>query len=106
MSENAVRLKLRLLCCSLALVVVTALAHPGASIHVAADGRVVFVDTGGGMFVIERNGRLVRHPGPAFLGSVNGLAADDKGALYFSLDRAIRTASTRELQRRDLRAPG
>ena len=61
-----VRAGLRPLCVGLALAVGAALAHPGASIHVAADGRVFFVDTGGGMFVVERNGRLVRHPGPAF----------------------------------------
>jgi hypothetical protein len=42
------------------------LAHPGAAIAVTADGRVHFVDTGGGVFSIERNGRVVRREGPAF----------------------------------------
>ncbi|MUV14743.1 hypothetical protein [Noviluteimonas gilva] len=55
-----------------------ALAHPGASIHVAADGRIYFVDTGGGMFVVGRDGKLVRQPGPAFhwfaLDETSGLA--------------------------------
>lgn len=41
-------------------------AHPGAAIAVAGDGRVYFVDTGGGNFVIERNGKIVRLEGPAF----------------------------------------
>ena len=58
-----------------------ALAHPGASIHVAADGRVFFVDTGGGMFVVGRDGKLVRQPGPAFH--------------WFALDEASGLAKTR-----------
>lgn len=41
-------------------------AHPGAAIAVGGDGRVYFVDTGGGNFVIERNGKIVRLEGPAF----------------------------------------
>jgi hypothetical protein len=40
-------------------------AHPGASIAVAGDGRVYFVDTGGGVFSIH-NGRVTRHEGPAY----------------------------------------
>jgi hypothetical protein len=28
--------------------------------------RVFFVDTGGGVFAIERDGKLVRQPGPGF----------------------------------------
>lgn len=43
-----------------------ALAHPGAAIAVARDGRVYFVDTGAGVFSIDVSGRLTRHPGPAF----------------------------------------
>ena len=42
-----------------------AFAHPGAAIAVASDGRVYFVDTGGGVFSI-RNGRVARHEGPAY----------------------------------------
>jgi hypothetical protein len=79
MSAFAVRPKaFLLLCLCLAAMVGTALAHPGASIHVSADGRVFFVDTGGGVFVVERDGRLVRHAGPAFhwfaLDEASGLA--------------------------------
>jgi hypothetical protein len=43
-----------------------ALAHPGSAIGVHTDGRVFFVDTGGGVFSIERNGQVVRRDGPAF----------------------------------------
>lgn len=42
-----------------------AFAHPGSAIAVAADGRVWFVDTGGGVFSIH-NGRVARHEGPAY----------------------------------------
>jgi len=49
----------------LAFAAAQALAHPGAAIAVAADGRVYFVDTGGGVFSI-RNGRVARHEGPAY----------------------------------------
>lgn len=41
-------------------------AHPGSAIAVNPDGRVYFVDTGGGVFFIERNGQVRRHDGPAF----------------------------------------
>lgn len=47
------------------LAAVPALAHPGAAIAVAADGRVYFVDTGGGVFSIHK-GRVARHEGPAY----------------------------------------
>jgi hypothetical protein len=57
-----------------------ALAHPGSSIQVAADGRVFFVDTGGGMFVVGRDGKLARLPGPAFH--------------WFALDESSRLAAT------------
>ena len=40
-------------------------AHPGAAIAVAGDGRVFFVDTGGGIFSIHA-GRVTRHEGPAY----------------------------------------
>lgn len=68
-----------LLCGCLLSLVGVAFAHPGAGIHVAADGRVFFVDTGGGVFVVGRDGKLVRHPGPAFhwfaLDETSGLAS-------------------------------
>ncbi|HYI09563.1 MAG TPA: hypothetical protein VEK57_10915 [Thermoanaerobaculia bacterium] len=44
----------------------TAFAHPGAAISVTSDGRVFFVDTGGGVFSIGPNRTLIRHDGPAF----------------------------------------
>lgn len=55
----------------LLILVVTVLApvgsaHPGSAIAVDQDGRVFFVDTGGGVFSIERNGHLMRRDGPAF----------------------------------------
>lgn len=62
------------------LVTAAALAHPGSAIAVAADGRVFFVDTGRGNFVIERDGRVVRQEGPAFH--------------WFALDAAGRFART------------
>lgn len=43
-----------------------ALAHPGSGIAVTSDGRVFFVDTGRGIFSIERDGRVVHHDGPPF----------------------------------------
>jgi hypothetical protein len=44
----------------------TVLAHPGGAIAVAADGTVYFVDTGAGVFSIDRTGRVVKRDGPAF----------------------------------------
>lgn len=41
-------------------------AHPGSAIAVHPDGRVYFVDTGGGVFVIQKGGEVIRHEGPAF----------------------------------------
>lgn len=49
-----------------AAVAPVARAHPGSAIGVHTDGRVFFVDTGGGVFSIERDGRVVRRDGPAF----------------------------------------
>ncbi|HYC88385.1 MAG TPA: hypothetical protein VEO54_04170 [Thermoanaerobaculia bacterium] len=43
----------------------TTFAHPGAAIAVANDGRVWFVDTGGGVFSFH-NGRVARHEGAAY----------------------------------------
>jgi hypothetical protein len=60
---------------------VQALAHPGASIRVTQDGRVFFVDTGSGVFVVGRDGRLAKHEGPAYH--------------WFALDESSRLARTR-----------
>lgn len=55
-------------------------AHPGAAIAIGRDGRVFFVDTGGGVFEIGRNGRVSRREGPALH--------------WFAIDRASRLAKT------------
>ena len=55
-------------------------AHPGASIAIGRDGRVYFVDTGRGVFEIDRNGRLTRLDGPALH--------------WFALDEPSRMAKT------------
>jgi len=49
----------------LVTVAATAFAHPGSGIAVAADGRVFFIDTGRGIFVIERDGSVTRLDAPA-----------------------------------------
>jgi hypothetical protein len=49
-----------------ALATTTLQAHPGAAIAVAPNGTVYIVDTGGGVFSIEPDGRVVRREGPAF----------------------------------------
>lgn len=66
---------------SLALAATAALAHPGSGIAIGPDGRVFFVDTGGGIFEIGRNGRVSRREGPAFH--------------WFAIDRTSRLAKTR-----------
>jgi hypothetical protein len=43
-----------------------ALAHPGAAIAVDANGRVYFVDTGHGVWMVDAAGKLVDLGGPAF----------------------------------------
>lgn len=42
------------------------LAHPGAGIVVDRQGQVYFVDTGSGIWKIDRTGRVIRQTGPAF----------------------------------------
>jgi hypothetical protein len=66
---------------SLALAAGRALAHPGSAIAVGRGGRVFFVDTGGGIFEIGRDGRVSRREGPAFH--------------WFALDSTSRLAKTR-----------
>jgi len=62
------RLCLVLLGCLVAdcLLAPGALAHPGSGIGVDRQGRVFFVDTGEGVWVIGVEGRVERHAGPAF----------------------------------------
>lgn len=47
-------------------VITTAFTHPGSGIVVDRQGQVFFVDTGSGVWRIDREGRLTRHEGPAF----------------------------------------
>lgn len=42
------------------------LAHPGSGIVVDREGNVYFVDTGSGVWRIDRSGKLTRLPGPAY----------------------------------------
>jgi hypothetical protein len=49
-----------------AAIAITAGAHPGSGIVVDRQGRVYFVDTGGGVWLIETSGKLVRHGDPRF----------------------------------------
>jgi hypothetical protein len=49
-----------------ALTSTTALAHPGSGIVVDRAGRIFFVDTGAGVWMIDPQGRLARHQGEAF----------------------------------------
>jgi hypothetical protein len=55
----------------------TALGHPGSGIAVDEQGRVVFVDTGAGVWRLDRNGTLNKVPGPAY----HWLALDRTGQL-------------------------
>jgi len=41
-------------------------AHPGSGIEVDRQGRIFFVDTGEGVWVVETDGRVRKHDGPAF----------------------------------------
>lgn len=50
----------------IATCVTAVFAHPGSAIAVDRQGQVYFVDTGSGVWKIDRSGRLVRHDGPAF----------------------------------------
>src|SRR5688572_16263552 len=65
--------------------VAPAFAHPGSAIGVGRDGRVYFVDTGGGVFSIECNGQVVRRDGPAF----HWFALDSDGRFRNTLWPAI-----------------
>lgn len=62
------------------------LAHPGSGIVVDRQGNVYFVDTGSGVYKLDRNGKLTRLSGPAY----HWMAIDIDGRLknatlpYFS----------------------
>src|SRR3989304_5060394 len=74
------------LCVIFFLVANEALAHPGSGIVVDRQGNVYFVDTGSGVWTIDRNGKLTRLSGPAY----HWMAIDIDGRLrnvalpYFS----------------------
>jgi DNA-binding beta-propeller fold protein YncE len=60
-------MKTILLLATMILIAVTpAHAHPGSGIVVDRQGRVYFVDTGGGLWMIETNGKLVHRGDPRF----------------------------------------
>jgi hypothetical protein len=48
------------------LLTAPALAHPGSGIGIDRQGRIFFIDTGEGVWVVEADGRLRAHDGPAF----------------------------------------
>ena len=49
-----------------ALTGTAAVAHPGSGIGVDRQGRIFFVDTGVGVWVVETDGSVRKHDGPAF----------------------------------------
>jgi hypothetical protein len=70
-AEVAVAMKRRLISFVLICLVSAAadhpaIAHPGAAIAVDANGRVYFVDTGHGVWMVDAAGKLVDLGGPAF----------------------------------------
>lgn len=56
---------------------VMAAGHPGSGIAVNPDGTVYFMDTGAGVWRLEKSGNVVKLPGPA----VHWLALDREGRL-------------------------
>jgi sugar lactone lactonase YvrE len=67
---------------------VTASAHPGSGIVVDRDGTVYFVDTGSGIYRIDRGGKATRVAGPAF----HWMALDGKGRFAQTRWPSIRNA--------------
>lgn len=63
-------------------------AHPGSGIVVDRQGQVYFLDTGSGVWKIERQGGLVRHEGPAFHWMAIDVEGRFKGARLPSLPNA------------------
>src|SRR5262249_60253919 len=72
-----VRTATRLLGLAICLTAAPALAHPGAGIVVDRQGQVFFIDTGAGVWKIDRQGQLKKHPGDAF----HWMAIDRRGGL-------------------------
>jgi sugar lactone lactonase YvrE len=71
-----------------------ALAHPGSAIAVSNDGVVYFVDTGAGVFSIDRDGRVRRREGPAF----HWFALDPSGAFRTTSWPSIRGGELRSVE--------
>jgi hypothetical protein len=63
-------------------------AHPGSGIVVDRQGQVYFLDTGSGLWKIDRQGRLVRHEGPAFHWMAIDVEGRFRGARLPSLPNA------------------
>src|SRR5574341_1082283 len=59
-------LSVAFLCLFITVAAHPAVAHPGAAIVVDAKGRVYFVDTGHGVWMVDAAGKLVDLGGPAF----------------------------------------
>ena len=67
---------IRVLSLLIALDSATVFAHPGAGIVVDLRGQIYFTDTGAGVWKVDRQGRLTRHPGQA----IHWMAIDKRGA--------------------------
>src|SRR4030095_4023961 len=74
---SPMRTATRLLGLAIFLMAAPAFAHPGASIVVDRQGQVFFIDTGAGVWKIDRQGQLKKHPGDAF----HWMAIDRRGGL-------------------------
>jgi hypothetical protein len=73
--DEPVAARIRVLSLLIALDSATAFAHPGAGIAVDLRGQIYFTDTGAGVWKVDRQGRLTRHPGQA----VHWMAIDTRG---------------------------
>jgi hypothetical protein len=61
----------------MALATAPAIGHPGAGIVIDRQGQIFFIDTGAGVWKIDRHGQLTRHQGEAF----HWMAIDHRGGL-------------------------
>jgi DNA-binding beta-propeller fold protein YncE len=81
----------------------TTLGHPGSGIAVDSHGRMVFVDTGAGVWRLDTDGKLNKLPGPAYhwlafdrtgrLSKVELPSFAENGARTVSVDQSILLAS-------------
>jgi len=73
------------------------LAHPGSGIVVDRQGRVYFVDTGSGVWSVDRGGKLTRLSGPAYHWmaiDLDGRLADAALPYFSSGDATVTRAGT------------